>query len=317
VRTSHDCREEARFRWIFREAHAGHHGCSEDEWLFLPCRAANNEPIARPLVWSRRNGPWRRVEVLWVGAAPGNAGGKGSGSLGAHGTRIPFGGDIAGANLEALFGSIGLERNRTFITAALNQLPQAGGGEPTATELAQPVGNFPSSLHLLRETILAAGPRLLVLLGTVAVRSTLAAAGSIDSPTRRGAVALPGIARVQAAGLQRGVPTPWPAKQTPDPAFRRSWQDNWSDAPLPVLLWLTHPSGQNMSPFAATHTLFHQRMREARAALIHAAGQVLGIEPPNQRPHPPGEGIYALPEWRERIAPAWHRMDELWRAKGV
>ncbi|MDX1673595.1 MAG: hypothetical protein R3314_02240, partial [Longimicrobiales bacterium] len=78
---------ESRYRRTFRLAHAAHPGCLADEWLMEPCAGPGGEPVDRPLVWSRRNGPWRRHETLWVGAAPGNAGGMGSGDMGAHGTR--------------------------------------------------------------------------------------------------------------------------------------------------------------------------------------------------------------------------------------
>src|SRR5690606_15560808 len=91
--------EDARFREIYRRAHARHPACLNDEWLSQPCTDARGRVAPRPIVWSRRNGPWRRHQLLFVGSAPGNAGGKGAGELGAHGTRIPFGGDIAGANL--------------------------------------------------------------------------------------------------------------------------------------------------------------------------------------------------------------------------
>src|SRR5262245_62057919 len=117
---------EDLFRTIFRKAHAAHPNCLRDEWVSESCRDARGRPVDRPIVWSRRNGPWHPVDLLLVGAAPGNAGGKGSGTLGAHATRIPFGGDIAGANLDVLLGSIGKTRNDVFITASLNMLPAAG-----------------------------------------------------------------------------------------------------------------------------------------------------------------------------------------------
>ncbi|HEX7117911.1 MAG TPA: uracil-DNA glycosylase family protein [Longimicrobiales bacterium] len=313
--------EEERFRRIFRRVHAGHAGCAEDEWLGEPCRLADGTVAERPIVWSRRNGAWRRVETLWVGAAPGNAGGKGDGDLGAHGTRIPFGGDVSGANVDALFGSIGLDRNDTFIVGALNQLPARGGGEPTSAELSAPVGDFPTSLHLLRETVVAAGPRLVVALGTVALRAMLAALRLAEpggrSGRRGGRIALPGPARLERAGLTRGVAVPWPAAEPADEAFFAAWREAWRDAPLPHVLWLTHPSAQNMSPFAGVETAFHARMVEARDALRRAVREVLGWAPPAQRAAPPTDGIYALPEWRERIGPRHARLDELWRAKGV
>ncbi len=313
--------EEERFRRIFRRVHAGHPGCLEDEWLSEPCRPGGGAPAERPIVWSRRNGAWRRVDTLWVGAAPGNAGGKGEGDLGAHGTRIPFGGDISGANVDALFGSIGLNRNDTFIVAALNQLPAKGGGEPTAAELNAPVGEYPTSLHLLRDTVAATGPRLVVALGTVALRATLAAlrldAGSAARRTRGTRLTLPGAARLERAGVQRGAAAPWPTAEPADDAFLAEWRATWGDAPPPHLLWLTHPSAQNMSPFAAVDTSFHARMIEARDALRRAAAEVLGWTPLEVRPAPPDAGIYALPEWRERIGPRHARLDDLWREKGV
>jgi len=338
---------EASFRRIFRRLHARHAACAGDEWLNQPCRNPAGEPDPRPVIWSRRNGPWNPVDILWVGAAPGNAGDRGSGLLGAHGTRIPFGGDIAGANLDVLLGSIGLTRNDTFITAALNQLPASGGGEPSAAELAAPAGDYPTALHALRDTILAARPRLLVALGNVAIRATLAAARlEIDGPR------LPTPHRLAAAGLQRGRAAAWPSTHLPDPEFLAAWHaadsaadapdpdgatassaaDSAADAPatpaatasstartaaLPHLLWLTHPSAQNMSPFARTDTLFHTRMLDARRDLRTAVRDVLGWTPPPTRPPLPRDGIYALPEWHERIRPRHERLDALWRAKGV
>jgi uracil-DNA glycosylase len=304
--------EEARFRTIHRAVHAGHAACADDEWLNEPCRLEDGSPAPRPVVWSRRNGAWRRVPILWVGAAPGNAGGKGAGELGAHGTRIPFGGDIAGANIDALFGSIGLSRNDTFIVSALNQLPEKGGGEPTAAEIAAPVGAYASSLDLLRDTLVATGPKLVVALGNVALRATVAAAAS-----GAGAPRLPSPARLERAGLRRGEAVAWPATEPLGEAFVQGWREAWGDAPLPRLLWLTHPSAQNMSPYARVETAFHRRMLETRTALRRAVREVLGWEPPAERPPNPEDGIYALPEWRERIAPRHAQLDRLWREKGV
>ncbi|NLG62514.1 MAG: hypothetical protein GX539_09725 [Candidatus Cloacimonetes bacterium] len=273
------------------------------------CRTADGQVVERPMVWSRRNGPWHRVPILFVGAAPGNAGGRGRGELGAHGTRIPFGGDIAGANLDALLGSIGLDRNQVFLTASYNALPAAGGGEPTAAELREPVGEYESSLHLLRDTIIAAGAPLLVALGNVGMRSIVTAA-RLDEDERivtQNWLVKRGAERDIVIALER---------LDPDAAFRRAWTRAWR-APLPQVLWTTHPSAQNMSPFARKETLFHTRMLRTRAALQEAALSVLGIEPPRERPRPRPEGIYALPEWRERVAPHHERLDRLWREKGV
>jgi len=304
--------EALRFRTIFERVHAGHLRCLEDEWLSEPCRLADGTASPRPIVWSRRNGPWRQHAVLWVGAAPGNAGGKGAGDLGAHGTRIPFGGDIGGANFDVLLSTIGLDRNRTFVVAALNQLPARGGGEPTFAELVAPVGDYPTSLHLLRDTLLAVGPRLVVALGNVALRATIAAARLEAGPLR-----LPSLSRLAKAGLTRGRAVAWPDAEAPDAAFLSQWAGVRPRRPLPALLWLTHPSAQNMSPYAAVETAFHRRMLEAQEALRRAARECLGIDVPAERPGFPTDGIYALPEWRERVGPRHALLDRLWREKGV
>src|SRR5690606_12403401 len=187
-------------------------------------------------------------------------------------------------------------------------------------ELAAPVGSCASSLHLLRDTIVAVGARLVVALGGVAVRATIAAAGlEAPRPARGGEarVTLPTLARLQKAGIERGRATAWPEHVAADEAFLDDWRRAWGDAPLPHILWLTHPSAQNMSPFARVETAFHGRMVEARDALRRAAREVLGRTPPSHRPATPVTGIYALPEWRERIAPRYERRDRLWRENGV
>lgn len=315
--------QEARFRRIFEAAHADHAGCAGDEWLAEACLDPTGGPADRPIVWSRRNGPWRRVPVLWVGAAPGNAGGLGSSDLGAHGTRIPFGGDIAGGNLDVLLSAMGLDRNGTFLVAAYNQLPARGGGEPTSRELNTPVGRYPDSGALLRDTVIATGPTLIVALGNVALRTLTAAltrphngdAGSppADLPPLR----LPGTARIAAAGLERGRAVPWPATFPLAEGFRAAWRSAWKESPAFHVLPVLHPSAQNMSPFAGTTTLFHQRMVDTLSAVLEAARDVLGTDLPDSRPAPPAGGIYALPEWRDRVAERHTRYDALWREKGV
>lgn len=304
---------EARYRRIFRRAHAGHPRCLVNEWLAEPCADAYGRPLDRPLVWSRRNGPWRRHDTLWVGAAPGNAGGMGKGSMGAHGTRIPFGGDIAGANLDVLLSAAGLDRNRTFIVAALNRLPERGGGEPRVAELREPVGEVPSSVHLLRETLLATAPRLVVALGNIGLRTTVAAARLEAKPR----LTLPGLKRLEAAGLVRGRAVAWPDAFAPDASFRAEWTGLQGGASPPRLLWLLHPSAQNMSPHAGVDTLFHTRMLDTLEAVRRAAA-LLGTAPPaGSRPPPPDDGVYALPEWRQSIGPRHRELDALWREKGV
>jgi len=86
---------------------------------------------------------------------------------------------------------------------------------------------------------------------------------------------------------------------------------------LPNVLWLTHPSAQNMSPFARTDTLFHTRMTDARAALQTAAREALGWSMPKERAMPPDTGIYDLPEWRKLIGPRHAELARLWAEKGV
>ena len=303
--------EEARFAQIFRKLHARHPDCLADEWLSEPCRQANGERDPRPIAWSRRNGPWRQVDLLWVGAAPGNAGGKGAGELGAHGTRIPFGGDVAGANLDVLLGSIGSTRNDTFLTASLNSLPAAGGGEPAFAELAAPVGDYASSLHALRDTMLACGPRMIIALGNVGLRSLVAGA-----QLERDGIVLPTQRRLEKAGLARHQAVDWPDRCAPDSGFASAWQQLWERS-LPVILWLTHPSAQNMSPYAGVHTVFHTRMLAARAALRAAVRDHLGWQLPRERARYPTTGIYALPEWVQLIGPRHEKLDALWREKGV
>jgi uracil-DNA glycosylase family 4 len=311
VRPADNPPAEDRFRVIFRKLHAQHPACLADEWLSEPCRLASGRTADRSIVWSRRNGPWQTGDILWVGAAPGNAGGKGGGPLGAHGTRIPFGGDIAGGNLDVLLSSIGLDRNHTFITASLNQLPARGGGEPTLAELNAPVGEYPNSLQVVRDTILAVQPRLLIALGNVALRVCFAAL-RLAGVTGR----LPSLEQLQSIGLARNHALPWPAEMPTDDQFRAAW-DEIAQTPLPHVLWLTHPSAQNMSPYARRETLFHTRMLEARDALQEAAREVLGY---NISKHPrvtPSTGIYDLPEWRELIAPRHHELVRLWHEKGL
>lgn len=299
----HPAMDEIRFGEIFRKVHANHPNCLHDEWLSEPCRDKRGRAVDRPIVWSRRNGPWRQSDILWVGAAPGNAGGKGAGNLGAHGTRIPFGGDIAGANLEVLMSSIGVTRNDTFLSAAYNMLPAAGGGEPTIEELTSPVGTLPSSIHLCAATIAAVRPRLIVALGNVGLRTVIATArirGDEDTKRRRyedTKIKLPSLASLQKAGFARGEVANWPE--------------------LPPILWLTHPSAQNMSPYAGRHTVFHTRMLAALNAIRKAAKEVLDWKLPTKRPGYPTHGIYALKEWKELIGPRHEMLDQLWRAKGV
>jgi hypothetical protein len=96
-----------------------------------------------------------------------------------------------------------------------------------------------------------------------------------------------------------------------------AWTEAWGRAPELHVLPLMHPSGQNMSPYARVETAFHTRMLEARAALRDAVAARFGRTLPDVRPDLPDDGIYDLPEWRDRIAQRHADLDSRWRAKGV
>jgi hypothetical protein len=111
----------------------------------------------------------------------------------------------------------------------------------------------------------------------------------------------------------------WPHDALPlASGFVAAWHDAWQEEPTFRILPLLHPSAQNMSPFAGEETLFHRRMLEARDALIAAVETTLHVHVPHPRPDiPRADGIYGLPEWRERIASRHDRFDELWRRRGI
>jgi len=296
--------EAAAFRRIFETAHAGHATCLADEWLSAPCPGPNPLHAGRSIVWSRRNGPWQMVDLLFVGAAPGNAGGRGTGELGAHATRIPFGGDVAGANLDTLLAEIGTDRNNVFLVAALNCLP-------TLAELRAPVGAYGNSLLLLRDTLIATAPSLIVCLGNVAVRAV--AASVAPRPDLR----LPTLRQLGRAGLERGRAAPLECVADLDTAFLHAFAAR--ERLKPHVLWILHPSAQNMSPFAAADTRFHRRMIETRDALRRAVHERFGapLRASPGAPQPSTGGIYALADWRERVAPRHDRLIRLWRERGL
>jgi hypothetical protein len=158
------------------------------------------------------------------------------------------------------------------------------------------------------------------------MRATLAAAAlDENAPLRR----LPSLARVQAAGIHRGVPTEWPEAHTPSDAFMAKWARYWPGGALPRLLLCWHPSAQNMSPFASAETVFHGRMIETRNALRsacaaldprlawagHRAADHSSISSPSAGPV--RDGVYALPEWTGLIAPYHDRLITLWHERGI
>jgi hypothetical protein len=122
---------------------------------------------------------------------------------------------------------------------------------------------------------------------------------------------------MEKAGVVRGVPTLWPNGLPLAPAFAKAWRAAWDENPELHVLPLMHPSGQNMSPYARVETAFHARMVETRDALRDAVTKQFGWTLPGERAELPTEGIYALPEWTDRIAPRHQDLDARWRAKGI
>jgi hypothetical protein len=127
---------------------------------------------------------------------------------------------------------------------------------------------------------------------------------------------LPSLNRLKRAGLERNACAPLDTAAALPAAFARRWDAEAGGRSLPSVLWLTHPSAQNMSPHAGADTVFHSRMVKALEALRRTA-RPIGIAVPEVRTDPPSTGIYALPEWRDLIAPRHAALDALWREKGV
>ncbi len=112
----------------------------------------------RAAVLSEVNGPVN-ARVMFVGEAPGRKG--------ADRTRIPFSGDQSGKNFERFLASIGLTRDRIFVTSAALCNPRAPSGanrRPTTSEIR-------NCSDFLRRTIDLVDPGLIVTLGTVALEA--------------------------------------------------------------------------------------------------------------------------------------------------
>ncbi|HEX6624168.1 MAG TPA: uracil-DNA glycosylase [Pyrinomonadaceae bacterium] len=110
----------------------------------------------RSAVLSVRNG---RVgaRVMFVGEAPGRQGGDR--------TRVPFSGDQSGRNFERYLASIGVTRDRIFITnsALCNPRTETGANrKPTRREVC-------NCSDFLRRQIEVVAPRVVVTLGRVAL----------------------------------------------------------------------------------------------------------------------------------------------------
>lgn len=114
--------------------------------------------VGRLKVLSQANGnPESRV--LFIGEAPGR--------LGADRTGVPFTGDKAGENFQALLGNIGWTRADIFITNAVlcNPRSEEGNNEPPSD------GEIANCSAFLRMTLELVDPEVVVTLGTVALKA--------------------------------------------------------------------------------------------------------------------------------------------------
>ena len=110
----------------------------------------------RTAVLSELNGPIH-ARVMFIGEAPGRKG--------ADRTRIPFSGDQSGRNFDRYLASIGLTREKIFITSAALCNPRTESGanrKPTQTEVA-------NCSAFLQRTIELIDPQVIVTLGSVAL----------------------------------------------------------------------------------------------------------------------------------------------------
>ena len=112
----------------------------------------------RTAVLSELNGSIRS-RVMFIGEAPGRKG--------ADRTRIPFSGDQSGKNFDRFLASIGLTRDRIFITSAALCNPRTDSGanrRPTRTEVENCSG-------FLARTVQIIDPDIVVTLGSVALEA--------------------------------------------------------------------------------------------------------------------------------------------------
>jgi uracil-DNA glycosylase family 4 len=112
----------------------------------------------RIAVLSALNGPLD-AKVMFIGEAPGRKG--------ADRTRVPFTGDQSGVNLDRFLNSIGLQRQKIFITSAALCNPRTNSGanrRPTQKEIA-------NCSDFLQRTIELVNPRVVVTLGSVALEA--------------------------------------------------------------------------------------------------------------------------------------------------
>lgn len=97
--------------------------------------------------------------LMFVGEAPGR--------LGADASELPFHGDRAGNNFEALLEQVGLSRYDVFVTNSVLCNPKDEHGN-NATPNTDEITNC---AHFLREQLDLIGPKIVVPLGAVALRS--------------------------------------------------------------------------------------------------------------------------------------------------
>ena len=112
----------------------------------------------RTAVLSELNGAIQS-RVMFIGEAPGRKG--------ADRTRIPFSGDQSGKNFDRFLASIGLTRDRIFITSAALCNPRTESGanrRPTRTEVENCSG-------FLARTVQIIDPDIIVTLGSVALEA--------------------------------------------------------------------------------------------------------------------------------------------------
>lgn len=112
----------------------------------------------RTAVLSTLNGPLG-ARVMFIGEAPGRKG--------ADRTRVPFSGDQSGKNFDRFLTSIGLTREKIFITSAALCNPRTDSGanrKPTKSEVA-------NCSQFLRRAIEIVDPRVVVTLGSVALEA--------------------------------------------------------------------------------------------------------------------------------------------------
>jgi hypothetical protein len=177
-----------------------------------------------------------------------------------------------------------VHRHQTATTPSSRRAEPAAGPRrrrADGREIAEPVGDYPDSIALLRDTIIAAGPRLVVALGNVALRVLTARPHAARRPSPADRPPVPdrsGCRHCSAAATRAcsaGLWPPWPRG-----AAARRWLPaagtTPGGSPRSTVLPLLHPSAQNMSPFAGEETIFHRRMLQTRDALRAAPCAVLG-----------------------------------------